>query len=113
MNVIDLRASFQPNKNLSRVADHGLNYNVSGNDLQINKEWANLEPCPNPLDREELFKSALANPDKNRYPDVLPYEHSRVKINKTGYINANEIPISKASKIISAQAPTPRSEEHT
>ncbi|XP_053312895.1 receptor-type tyrosine-protein phosphatase V-like [Spea bombifrons] len=54
-----------------------------------------------------------ANAAKNRYPYILPYDHSRVKLTLTdgdphsGYINANYIPGFRAdNEYIATQAPT-------
>lgn len=40
--------------------------------------------------------------DKNRYPDVLPYDNTRVELvptkeNNTGYINASHVKVSSGS----------------
>ncbi|KAM4702249.1 receptor-type tyrosine-protein phosphatase V-like isoform 1-T2 [Discoglossus pictus] len=57
-----------------------------------------------------------ANALKNRYPHILPYDHSRVKLTPTdvdsnsGYINANYIlGFHGVTEYISTQAPTPAS----
>ncbi|XP_070536650.1 receptor-type tyrosine-protein phosphatase O-like [Ptychodera flava] len=54
---------------------------------------------------------------KNRYSDVLPYDHSRVKLRKTGkkgidYINANFIPgYNSPREYIATQGPLPTTKE--
>lgn len=74
---------------LSYMEDHLNNKN------RLDKEWEEL--CNYEADRDEAFVGVdKANMSKNRYSDILPYDHNRVVLQKkdeTGcdYINASFI----------------------
>jgi len=84
--------------------------------LSIKEEYATLEkvapksPILNEEQRKTLFKSALSphSFSKNRYPDILAVENSRVQLEKieglegSDYINANYV---INDQYISCQAP--------
>jgi len=84
--------------------------------LSIQQEYENLEnsapKCPSLSDdqKRQLFKSALSphSFSKNRYPDILALEDTRVQLNKidgiegSDYINANFV---INEQYISCQAP--------
>ena len=88
---------------------------------QVKKAFRQLNQCTSPLvgcseNVRKLYPSALANDSHNRYSNVLPEEHTRVKLqrkelsNNCDYINANFIECSKLgcqSKFIACQAPLP------
>ena len=58
-----------------------------------------------------LFESSIArkleNIHKNRYPDILPFDHSLVTLDRScnQYINANKIPIGCGKTVIATQGP--------
>ena len=63
---------------------------------RLNREWEGL--CSYEADPSSTSVGNLAsNRKKNRYPDILPFDHSRVILNdlfnssKSDYINANTI----------------------
>jgi len=79
----------------------------------LTKEFSQLVapvPCKGSL-KNQFYSSALANNNKNRYPDVLPYEQSRVRLmnnQHSDYINASFIPgFFGETEYISCQAPLP------
>lgn len=74
----------------------------------INQEWNELPTAPNPDISRFVYSTALKNSGKNRYPDVLPFEETRVKLaNPEDYINANYVNIN-GGQFISTQAPLPQ-----
>mmetsp|Transcript_17103 Transcript_17103/g.66610 ORF Transcript_17103/g.66610 Transcript_17103/m.66610 type:complete len:440 (+) Transcript_17103:154-1473(+) len=84
------------------------------NDSELRKEWKTLPHHPSPRcgGARKYFFSALNNPGKNRYPDVLPFERTLVRLH-TGdhcsYINANFIQTvpQQRPRYIACQAPLP------
>lgn len=63
---------------------------------RLEKEWKNL--CGYEADTPVTkIASSPHNKKKNRYPDIVPYDHSRVVLNQTlnpdksDYINASTI----------------------
>src|SRR3990167_1459072 len=79
---------------------------------RINNEWralCNSQTMCN-LPPRKLYETALKYPFKNRYPDVLPNEKSRVVLqcsdNEDGYINASHVN-SADNRYISCQGPLP------
>ncbi|XP_055349566.1 uncharacterized protein LOC129596351 [Paramacrobiotus metropolitanus] len=81
---------------------------------RLNEEWASL--CTYEADpRQTDAASRKENLIKNRYPDVLPYDHTRVKLNpegnvtKSDYINASLITDAdpKNPAYIATQGPLP------
>lgn len=83
-------------------------------DAELKKEWKTLPHHPSPRcgGARKYFFSALNNPGKNRYPDVLPFERTLVRLH-TGdhcsYINANFIQTvpQQRPRYIACQAPLP------
>ena len=78
----------------------------------IGREFRNLpQPCAgSPDSSRELFRSAVSptNVCKNRYPDVLPFESTRVRLRSSSdYINASYIAGEHEKSYISCQAPLP------
>lgn len=78
-------------------------------DQRIEQEWQELiqSPSTKSCNAELYYNVALQNPSKNRYPDVLPFESTRVRLNSGDYINANYISLSPNARYICAQAPLP------
>ena len=75
----------------------------------INQEWNELPTAPNPDISRFVYSSGLKHSGKNRYPDVLPFEETRVKLsNPEDYINANYVQINSRGRFISTQAPLPQ-----
>jgi len=65
----------------------------------------------NPSVSKSWFSEGLKreNARKNRYPDVIAYDHSRVKLSSGNYINANYISCGRAEQAyIASQAPLPQ-----
>ncbi|XP_065666542.1 receptor-type tyrosine-protein phosphatase N2 isoform X2 [Hydra vulgaris] len=80
------------------------------NDNRLNKEWEAL--CNyRPDDTSVTQGSEMKNAIKNRYRDILPYDHSRVKLNPmtnalhSDYINASFITNIRDVEYIAAQGP--------
>ena len=114
-------------KDLTTCNVHGLRWQiVSEQFLEIEKkEQARMQKAlsndpsatPNPHSHSRSLSSGvrlagIGKGDKNRYKDILPFEHSRVrsKVNdSTGdYINASHINCKTVSaRFIACQAPTP------
>jgi tyrosine-protein phosphatase 2/3 len=76
---------------------------------RIEQEWLDLVQSPSTKsgNAELYYNVALQHPSKNRYPDVLPFESTRVRLNSGEYINANYISLSPNARYICAQAPLP------
>ncbi|XP_022340242.1 tyrosine-protein phosphatase non-receptor type 2-like [Crassostrea virginica] len=79
-------------------------YNVWGPVFQEIKNEASMQAI------EEEFSTAearnAANRNKNRYRDVSPYDHSRVKLSNNVYINASLVEVKEANrKYILTQGP--------
>lgn len=71
-----------------------------------------LDDIPGPFEDPARYRLAGSGADaKNRYRDIYPYEHSRVKLlspKGDGYINASHLSVQDSSKkYILSQAPTP------
>lgn len=65
----------------------------------------------NPVASKAWFSEGLkrANARKNRYPDIIAYDHSRVQLSSGSYINANYISRGCMERAyISTQAPLPQ-----
>merc|ERR1712137_487150 len=78
---------------------------------QISEEWKTLPSAP-PTNNcmKKCYETALNNRSLNRYPDVLPFEGTRVKFeDSNNYINASYIEICPEYRCIAAQAPLPQS----
>lgn len=78
---------------------------------EMKSEWGNLAKDDSEV--EIKCKTALKYPDKNRYPDVLPFDGCRVTLapkedNEDGYINASYINLPEETAI-STQGPLPQS----
>jgi len=78
---------------------------------EIDAEWSSLPSAPSALCTfRKCYSMGLMNRDLNRYPDVLPFDKTRVKLkNSQKYINASYIEICPKYKFIAAQAPLPQS----
>ena len=77
---------------------------------QIDREWLNL-PTPPPVlcCFRKCYTSGLNHKQLNRYPDVVPFENTRVKLDtEDAYINASYIEICPRYRFIAAQAPLPQ-----
>lgn len=74
----------------------------------IHEEWQNLPKAPSPTGSRLLYATALLNSSHNRYPDVLPFESTRVRLSDPkDYINASYVNIFEKGQFISTQAPLP------
>lgn len=74
----------------------------------IHEEWQSLPKPPSPVGSRVLYATALLNSSQNRYPDVLPFESTRVKLSDPKeYINASYVNIFENGNFISTQAPLP------
>ena len=77
--------------------------------LTASGEWSTLQmltPRIDPYTHFSLFSSAISNSTKNRYPDVLALEETRVPVDDhEGYINANFVSYRESDKIIVTQEP--------
>ncbi|KAM8977274.1 receptor-type tyrosine-protein phosphatase V-like [Pelodytes ibericus] len=78
------------------------------------KEFEELKEVGN--NQPKMEAELPVNATKNRYPHILPYDHSRVRLKQllgdsnSGYINANYIPgFHGVNEYIATQAPTPAS----
>lgn len=85
---------------------------IDGTDMSLTQEFKALPKPPNSRKTAtEVFGCAITpeNTSKNRYPDVLPYEKHRVKLQSASndYINASYIRGRHAKSYISCQAPLP------
>jgi len=72
----------------------------------INYEWEHLYN-PQVNLNSPTFATAQNHRNKNRYPDILPYEKNRVVLSKSQYINASKVSI-QSKNFISCQAPLPQ-----
>jgi len=83
-------------------------------DSNIKTSWSKLNQLykiPHPSRNPHMYKSALCNMQLNRYCDVLPFEHTRVRSqeNPNTYLNANYVSLNNNTQYIVAQAPVPKS----
>jgi len=77
--------------------------------LQVNVQYG----TPNPRSPEAVQIAGMEKGAKNRYKDILPYDHSRVKLQHVSsggcdYVNASHIKAQYSNKhYIASQAPVP------
>ncbi|CAL9737295.1 tyrosine-protein phosphatase 2 [Monosporozyma servazzii] len=101
-NLTNLKVSIPP-----IVSNHKNNNN---NNISNNSPLSDSDVLQTPLFNYEIDK-AIQQFQKNRYSNVLPYEHSRVKLRHSDdYFNANYINLPQINnnfKYIATQAPLP------
>ena len=77
---------------------------------KINSEWEALQNHiqNRSNSKPSNFIEAQNNRNKNRYPDILPYDKNRVVLTKpNNYINASKVSVGEKN-FISCQAPLPQ-----
>ncbi|KAF7268015.1 hypothetical protein GWI33_018816 [Rhynchophorus ferrugineus] len=57
----------------------------------LDVKWKEIQDCQEPDNLKRVISVARCYPMKNRYPDILPYDYSRVELKSTNddYINAS------------------------
>ena len=63
----------------------------SNDDFKFSEEYGSVEPDQNPTSYASMQPDNLT---RNRYANIKAYDHSRVLINGSDYINANRIAVS-------------------
>lgn len=113
LSALAYRTYFGSAKPEPRVAGRGATKRIDATSMPtpqgMAEEWQRLETLTDELYTREArlrdFSSALRWPSKNRYADILPFEHSRVRLRSPdNYINANFI---SGTRYIATQAPLP------
>jgi len=88
---------------------HNKNQPLHNKVNKIHNEWDSLQN--NVQNRNNIkpsnFTVAQSNRNKNRYPDIMPYDNNRVILSKDNYINASKVVVGEKN-FISCQAPLPQ-----
>ncbi|KAI1488992.1 hypothetical protein F5X96DRAFT_680087 [Biscogniauxia mediterranea] len=108
-----LRDAAQPSDHGKKVSEHFLKIERGEQTRMQNAYAAFNAPAPPSADSGKVRLSGVEKGVKNRYKDILPFEHARVRLanrpdGTCDYINASHIQASRSHKrYIAAQGPLP------
>ncbi|KAF2967992.1 hypothetical protein GQX73_g5572 [Xylaria multiplex] len=108
-----LREATQQADHGKKVSDRFLNIERQEQSRMRDAYAAFNAPIPSSSKPEKVQLCGVEKGGKNRYKDILPFEHARVRLNTAGaggcdYINASHIQASRSHKrYIAAQGPLP------